>query len=205
VNKVAHYLQEHLMAKSSPVPIRGLILQPMAVFCSWCLTRRLPPQRKRYAQTARFTWQLAERGRVIPITARGMGTDVGGAALGSGIVMVFRPTLHKILELDSKSGIVAVQPGTIFGKLQQTLHTHGRFCTVFPTLLNTTSIGGSSLITAAANAPASTASARDYVKGLRIVLANGELIETGRISKREAAKKMGLSSLEGEITGVSML
>jgi len=33
-------------------------------------------------KTARFAWQLAERGRVIPITARGAGTDQGGAALG---------------------------------------------------------------------------------------------------------------------------
>ena len=34
---------------------------------------------------------------------------------------------------------------------------------------------------------------------MRVVLANGELIETGRLSKRELSKKMALSSLEGEV------
>ncbi len=32
-------------------------------------------------KTARFSWQLAERGRVIPMTARGLGSDQSGAAI----------------------------------------------------------------------------------------------------------------------------
>ncbi len=37
------------------------------------------------------------------------------------------------------------------------------------------------------------------MKSLRVVLANGEVIETKRISKRELSKKLGLATLEGEI------
>ena len=33
---------------------------------------------------ARFTWRLAERGQVLPLTARGNGTDPTGAAIGRG-------------------------------------------------------------------------------------------------------------------------
>ncbi|HEY5138459.1 MAG TPA: FAD-binding oxidoreductase, partial [Methylococcales bacterium] len=40
---------------------------------------------------------------------------------------------------------------------------------------------------------------RDYVKSLRVVLANGEVIETLRLNKRELSKKLGLSTFEGEI------
>jgi FAD/FMN-containing dehydrogenase len=52
-------------------------------------------------KTARFTWQLAERGRVIPMTARGSGTDQTGAALGSGITLAFPAHLNRVLELDT--------------------------------------------------------------------------------------------------------
>jgi FAD/FMN-containing dehydrogenase len=38
-----------------------------------------------------------------------------------------------------------------------------------------------------------------FVKGLRVVLANGEVIETKRLSKRELSKKLGLATFEGEI------
>jgi FAD/FMN-containing dehydrogenase len=40
---------------------------------------------------------------------------------------------------------------------------------------------------------------KDYVKELRVVLANGEVITTKRFSKHEHNKKMGLSNFEGEI------
>ncbi len=40
---------------------------------------------------------------------------------------------------------------------------------------------------------------RHYVRSLRVVLANGEIIETGRLNKRELSKKLGQSNFEGEI------
>ena len=91
-------------------------------------------------KTARFTWQLAERGKVIPITARGKGTDQAGAAIGDGVVMVFPAHMNKILELDRDS--VTVQPGIIYSKLEQTLHTHGRFLPPYPSSLEYSTIGG---------------------------------------------------------------
>jgi FAD/FMN-containing dehydrogenase len=200
VNKVAHYLQEHLIGEVFTSPdtrnyfsTDGSIFRVVPSFVVY------PRNENDIRKTARFAWQLAERGRVIPLTARGMGTDLGGAAIGSGIILVFPAHMHKVLELDPKSGVVAVQPGANFGKLQQTLHTHGRFVPVYPNAVEYTSVGGAVSNNCSGERSGKYGSARDYVKGLRIVLANGELIETGRISKRELSKKMGLSSLEGEI------
>src|ERR1019366_1342452 len=83
-------------------------------------------------KTARFSWQLAERGRVIPLTPRGFGSDQTGAAIGAGMVLVFPAHMNRVLELDTKAHTVAVEPGINYGKLQQTLHTHGRFLPSFP-------------------------------------------------------------------------
>lgn len=200
MNKVAHYLQEHLIGEVFTSPdtrsyfsTDGSIFRVVPSFVVY------PRNENDIRKTARFAWQLAERGRVIPITARGMGTDLGGASIGSGVVVVFPAHMHKVLELDPKSGVVAVQPGANFGKVQQTLHTHGRFIPVYPNAVEYSSIGGAVANNCSGERSGKYGSARDYVKGLRIILANGELIETGRITKRELNKKMGLSSLEGEI------
>ena len=47
-------------------------------------------------KAARFTWQLAERGRVVPITARGSGTDQSGASLTDGLAVVFPAHQNRI-------------------------------------------------------------------------------------------------------------
>lgn len=150
-------------------------------------------------KVARFTWQLAERGRVIPITARGNGTDQSGAALGSGIMLVFPAHMNRVLELDTKSNTVTVEPGINYGKLQQTLHTHGRFIAPYPTSLEYSTIGGAIANNVSGEKSIKYGDTRASVQGLRVVLANGEVIETKRLSKRELSKKLGLATFEGEI------
>ncbi|MEJ0073056.1 MAG: FAD-binding oxidoreductase [Candidatus Saccharibacteria bacterium] len=150
-------------------------------------------------KTARFAWQLAERGRVIPITARGSGTDLAGAAIGSGILLVFPAHMNRIVELDPKNGSVVVEPGLNYGRLQQTLHTHERFLPPYPASYEYSTIGGAVANNAGGDKSIKYGATRAYVKSLRVVLANGEVIETFRLSKRELNKKLGLSTFEGEV------
>ncbi len=150
-------------------------------------------------KAARFTWQLAERGRVIPITARGNGTDQAGAALGEGIMLVFPAHLNRILELDSKTGSVTVEAGINYGKLQQTLKTHGRFLPPYPASYEYSTIGGAVANNSSGEKSVKYGDTSTYVSGLRVVLANGEVIITGRLSKRDLGKKLGLATFEGEI------
>lgn len=150
-------------------------------------------------KTARFTWQLAERGRIIPMTARGSGTDQTGASLGSGILLVFPAHMNRILELDTKVNTVAIEPGINFGKLQQALHTHGRFLPPYPASMEYSTIGGAIANNASGEKSIKYGDMRKYVQSLRVVLANGEVIDTGRLSKRELSKKLGLATFEGEI------
>ena len=150
-------------------------------------------------KVARFTWQLAERGRAVPITARGSGTDLTGAAIGAGIIMVFPAHMNRILELDSKAGVATVEPGMNFGRLQEALHTHGRFLPPYPASFEYSTIGGAVANNAAGEKSHKYGNTQKFVRGLHLVLANGEVIEAHRISKRELGKKLGLATLEGEI------
>jgi FAD/FMN-containing dehydrogenase len=107
--------------------------------------------------------------------------------------------MNKILELDPKTGSVAFQPGLNYGKLQQTLKTHGRFLPPFPASMEYCTLGGAMGNNAAGQNSVKYGSTRDFVRGLRVVLANGEVIETGRLNKRDLSKKMGQNSMEGMI------
>lgn len=200
MSKVAHYLQEHLIGEvMTSSDARRYFATDTSILTLTPAIVVYPHNENDVRKTARFTWQLAERGRVIPITARGSGTDQAGGAIGSGIVIIFPAHMHKILELDPKTGSVAVQPGLNYGKLQQTLQTHGRFLPPFPASIEFSTIGGAMGNNAAGEKSVKYGSTRTFVRALRVVLANGEVIETGRINKRELSKKMGLNSMEGEV------
>lgn len=200
MSKVAHYLQEHLLGEvmSSPDARRYFSTDGSVLTLSPAIVV-YPRNESDVRKTARFAWQLAERGRIIPITARGAGTDQSGAALGAGLIMAFPAHMHRILELDDKSGSVLVEAGVNYGKLQQALETHGRFLPPFPASIEYSTLGGAVGNNAGGEKSVKYGSTREYVRALRVVLANGEIISTGRLSKRELAKKLGLTSFEGEI------
>jgi FAD/FMN-containing dehydrogenase len=200
MSKVAHYLQEHLIGEvMTSSDARRYFATDTSVLTLTPAIIVYPHNENDVRKTARFTWQLAERGRAIPMTARGAGTDQSGAAIGSGIVIVFPAHMNKILELDPKNGVVAVQPGLNYGKLQQTLQTHGRFLPPFPSSIEYSTLGGAIGNNAGGEKSVKYGKTRNFVKSLRVVLANGEVIETGRINKRELSKKMGQSGMEGDI------
>lgn len=200
MSKVAHYLQEHVVGEvMTSTDLRRYFSTDGSIFTVTPSLVLYPRNENDVRKAARFTWQLAERGRVIPITARGLGTDQGGGAIGEGIIMVFPAHMNHINELDGKSGTVSVQPGVTYGKLQQTLHTHGRYLPPYPASFEYSTIGGAVANNAGGEKSLKYGKTRKYVKSLRVVLANGEIIQTGRISKRELNRKLGLATFEGEI------
>lgn len=200
MNKVASYLQGHI---SGEVSVSEQVRDHFSTDAS-ILT--IKPSMVVYPRTtndvrkvARFTWQLAERGHVMPITARGNGTDQTGAAIGRGVILSCPTHLNKILELDTKQRLVRVQPGVNFKSLQETLHTHGLFLPPAPESYEYSTIGGAIANNASGTRSFAYGDMSAWVDRLEVVLANGELIQTGPLSKRELSKKLGLPTLEGEL------
>lgn len=200
MNKVAHYLQQHLVGEvlTSPDVIRYFStdesifeIKPMLVVH--------PRSENDLRKAARFSWQLSERGRTVPITIKGKGTDQTGASLGTGIILSMPAHMNKIIELDPKSGVLSAEAGAVVGKLQQTLYTHGRFLPSVSSSVEYSTIGGAVANNDAGSTAYKYGPIREYVRGVRVVLANGELIRTERLSKRELNKKLGLASFEGEV------
>jgi FAD/FMN-containing dehydrogenase len=200
MSKVAHYLQEHLTGEvMTGADARRYFATDGSIFNVVPAVVVYPQNENDIRKTARFSWQLAERGRIIPLTARGSGTDQSGAALGNGIMMVFPAHMNRIIEYDTKTGVVVVEPGINYGRLEQTLHTHGRFLPPFPASFEYSTVGGAIGNNAGGEKTVKYGSTLDFVRSLRIVLANGEVIETFRLGKKELGKKLGLSTFEGEV------
>jgi len=200
MSKATDYLQNHLDGEVvASVDVRDYFSTDASIF-------KVTPQLVVYPRTeqdvrkvARFTWQLAERGKAISITARGGGSDLGGGAIGRGIIVAFPAHLNKILTLDSSRGVVTIQAGLNFGHLQQTLQTHGLHLPPAPASLEYSTIGGALANNASSDQSVKYGVMKDYVRQLKVVLANGEIIETKKLSKKEVNRKMGESTFEGEV------
>ena len=200
MNRVALYLQEHLLGEIiTNKEAREYFSTDASIFKILPNVIIYPMHSSDVRKIVKFSHELALKGKILPITARGLGTDQSGAAIGEGLLLVFPAHLNKLLELDTKTGEVVVEPGLNYGKLQQVLLTHDLFIPVTPTSMEYSTIGGAIANNAGGDRSYKYGKTLDYVKSLKVVLSNGELIETRRMSKRELNKKMGLTSLEGEI------
>lgn len=200
MSKVADYLRQHIVGEVMTSPtVRKFFSTDGSIFTVTPQAVVYPRSTDDIRKIARFSWQLAERGKVVPITARGAGSDQAGAALGEGIILAFPAHLNKLLELDTKKNIARVQPGINYRNFQDTIKTHGRFLPPYPSSIDYSTIGGAVANNAAGERTVKYGSTKDFVNGLQVVLANGELIETRRLTKRELNHKKGLATFEGEI------
>jgi FAD/FMN-containing dehydrogenase len=200
MNKIASYLQSHISGEVlASEGARNYFSTDASVLSVKPALITYPRTTSDIRKIARFSWQLAEKGHKLPITARGSGTDQSGAAIGSGIVMVFPAHMHRILELDTKQKLARVQPGVNYKSLLETMYTHGLFLPPYPASYTYSTIGGAIANNTAGEKSLKYGAMREWTSRIELVLANGEVIQTGRISRRELEKKKGLATMEGEI------
>jgi len=193
MNKVASYLNEHLLGEvSSARALRTHFATDASVLSMTPENVAFPRVTNDIRKIARFTWQLAEKGHVIGITARGFGHDTTGAAIGKGVIINTAPYLNSILQILPKDRLIHVQPGTAVSTVQQALRWHGL---TVPSTTEDVSLGGA----IAGDALGDKSALADTIEKLEVILANADVIETGRINKRELNKKLGLQTFEGEI------
>ncbi|MEI6053948.1 MAG: FAD-binding oxidoreductase [Candidatus Saccharibacteria bacterium] len=194
MNKITKYLNEHILGEvtsnksvldyfsrdGSPLKIKPeLVVSP----------RTTNDIRK----IARFTWQLAEKNHVMPVTVRGSGTDKTGASIGKGIIINTIAHLNKIIfvSLKNKNQFIHIQPGMTIGVLNEILKSHTMIIPKTSDLNSYSTIGG-----AIAN---NANSIGESVTRMELILANGDIIETSRISRHELSKKKGMQTFEGEL------
>jgi glycolate oxidase len=116
----------------------------------------------------------------IPVTPRGAGTGLSGAALPNlGGVLISMERLNTIINIDERNLQVTTEPGVITEVLQDAVKEKGLFYPPDPSSRGSCFIGGN--ISANSGGPKAVkyGVVRDYVLNLQIVLPTGEIIWTG--------------------------
>ena len=115
----------------------------------------------------------------IPVTPRGAGTGLVGAAVPveKGIVLDLAG-MDRILELDEDNMTVTTEPGVLLQDLAAFCQDHGFFYPPDPGE-KTATIGGNISTNAGGMRAVKYGVTRDYVRGLEVVLPTGEIVNFG--------------------------
>ena len=113
--------------------------------------------------------------RTIPVTVRGSGTGLVGAAVPLyGGILLETTKMNKILKLDSNNLTVTVQPGVLLMELAAFAEEHDFLYPPDPGEKSAT-IGGNISTNAGGMRAVKYGVTRDYVRSLTVVLPNGEI------------------------------
>ena len=117
--------------------------------------------------------------RTIPVTVRGSGTGLVGAAVPiHGGILLETTKMNKILSLDSNNLTVTVQPGVLLMELAAFAEENDFLYPPDPGEKSAT-IGGNISTNAGGMRAVKYGVTRDYVRALTVVLPNGEILKLG--------------------------
>ncbi|MFK7909232.1 MAG: FAD-binding oxidoreductase [Akkermansiaceae bacterium] len=116
----------------------------------------------------------------IPVYTRAAGTGhIGGCVPVKGGILISMIRMNRILEISPSDGVCVTQPAVITGELQNAVRKHGWYYPPDPASLKECSIGGNIATNAGGPRCLKYGVTKQYVLGLEVVLASGEILRTG--------------------------
>jgi glycolate oxidase len=116
----------------------------------------------------------------IPVVPRGAGSGTSGhtVPIDGGIILDMKQMNH-ILEIRPEDMLVKVEPGVVDDDLNRALKPYGLFYPPGPASSRIATIGGEIAANASGVRSVKYGATRDYVLGMKVVLANGDLVNLG--------------------------
>lgn len=115
----------------------------------------------------------------IPVTPRGSGTGLVGAAVPiHGGIVIDLSSMNQILDLDEENLTLTLEPGVLLMEISKYVEEHDLFYPPDPGE-KTATIGGNINTNAGGMRAVKYGVTRDYVRGLEVVLPNGKVVEFG--------------------------
>lgn len=121
----------------------------------------------------------------LPLHARGSGSNVVGAAIGSGLVVDFSTYMRRTVSEEGSR--IRVQPGVVLANLNRQLATRGLMFGPDPAKRSVTTMGGVLSLDSTGSHWNQYGSPRDKIHKLQVVLADGTITEFGRGAQYDAA------------------
>ena len=123
----------------------------------------------------------------IPVTPRGAGTNLVGSTVPvDGGIILDLSQMNRILELDTETMTITVEPGLLLQDLQAYVEEHNLFYPPDPGE-KASSIGGTISTNAGGMRAVKYGVTRDYVRGLEVVTADGTVLTVGGKNVKDAS------------------
>jgi glycolate oxidase len=141
----------------------------------------------------RTTAQVAECIRLaasarLPIVTRGSGTGLSGGSIPSaGSVVLCLAQMNAILDVDARNLTLRAQPGVVTQRIDEAAGKHGLFYPPDPGSMRISTIGGNVAENSGGLRGLKYGVTRDYVMGLEVVLASGEIARFGNQCVKDVA------------------
>ena len=132
----------------------------------------------------------------VPITMRGAGTSIAGNAIGPGIVLDTSKHFNQILSIDQQAGTARVQPGVVHRQLQAQATPLGLRFGPDPSTHTRCTIGGMIGNNACGSRALGYGRTVDNVEAMRVLLADGSVVETTDALNKLVDDNLGLIRTE---------
>jgi glycolate oxidase len=124
----------------------------------------------------------------VPIVSRGSGTGLsGGSVPVPGGIVLCLVRMDRILELDERNLTVRAEAGAITQKIAEAADTAGLLYPPDPGSMKISTIGGNVAENSGGLRGLKYGVTRDYVMGLEVVLASGEIVQLGNQCVKDVA------------------
>ena len=124
----------------------------------------------------------------VPIVTRGSGTGLsGGSVPSAGSLVLCVAQMNAILDLDPKNLTLRAQAGAVTQRIDEAAGRHGLFYPPDPGSMRISTIGGNVAENSGGLRGLKYGVTRDYVMGLEVVLASGEIARFGNQCVKDVA------------------
>lgn len=124
----------------------------------------------------------------VPVVTRGSGTGLaGGSVPTEGCIVLCLVRLNRIVELDARNLVMVVEPGVLTQKIADAAAEVGLFYPPDPGSIKISTIGGNVANNSGGLRGLKYGVTRDYIMALQIVLADGQVLNTGTKCVKDVA------------------
>jgi glycolate oxidase len=117
----------------------------------------------------------------VPVVPQGARSGLSGAANAQdGCIVLSLERMDRIIEIDPDNRLAVVEPGVFNADFSRAVAEHGLFYPPDPSSWEFCSIGGNLSTNSGGLCCVKYGVTTDYVRGLEVVLASGEVVRTGR-------------------------
>jgi FAD/FMN-containing dehydrogenase/Fe-S oxidoreductase len=134
----------------------------------------------------------------VPITARGGGTSQAGQAIGPGVILDFSKYLHRILEINAQERSALVEPGCVLDDLNSAVKPYSLQFAPDISTSNRATIGGMVANNSSGTHSLIHGKTIDHVTSLKVLLADGSIIQAGPRNNGEIESTCAQQDREGE-------